>query len=106
MSEDDNVINLADRRPVEAPKPVPEATPMTERQTKVSAEIWNGFSPETKSDALTHDLVSATTLALDQVGELLGKEVTDNETMEIYAAVAKVTDRFFDVVKEDSDGDS
>ena len=111
MSEDDNVINLADRRPVQEPptfyhetsivKPVEDGNLMT----KVSSEVWNSFSPETKSDALTHDLVSATMLALEQIGVAIGKEVTDEEIMDLYASVSVITDRFFDVTKEIPDGE-
>lgn len=102
MSED-NIINLADRRPVEAPKVVDEAAA---RHTAVSAEMWNSFSPEAKSDALTNDLVTASMIALKEVALTANDiEIEDHEIMEVYAAVAKITDRIFGVVKEVPDGE-
>ena len=108
MSEDgDNIINLADRRPVAEPltfyhetsvvKPIETA----QYQTKVAPEIWDSFSPETKSDALTNDIVANDM----KVFENLGMEATDEEIMEVYNALAKISNRFFGVEKEDSDGE-
>lgn len=100
MSED-NVINLADRRPVQAPTPVEPVDVVPEYQTKVAPELWNSFSPETKSDALTNDVVAN----VMKVFENIGMETTDNEVLEVYGAVAKISDRFFGVEKGDSDGE-
>lgn len=97
---DDNIIKLADHRP--APKP--EAEPMVSAEayhTAVPTDIWEGFSPETKADALANDLTANMLMTFERIG----MEPTDAETTEVYDALAKISNRFFGVTKEDSDGE-
>ncbi len=89
MSEDDNVINLADRRPVEAPKPVEDFSAC--------------FTPETQSDQLANKFVAGMMLAMEKYEIIVEDE---NEIRGLYDAVMNITDRHFNVTHEVPDGDS
>ena len=88
MSEDDNVIKLADRRPVEAPKMV--------------EDLSTSFSIETQSDDLANKLVTGMMLAMSKYDIMVEDE---NEIRGLYGAITNITDRHFGVVKEVPDGE-
>ena len=88
MSDENKVINLADRRPVEAPK--------------VVEDLSTSFSIETQSDDLANKLVAGMMVAMSKYDIMVEDE---NEIRGLYGAIANITDRHFGVVKEVPDGE-
>lgn len=102
MSDDNKVVRFSDYyKPKPAPEIVPEPEVTTPKLTAVPADVWKGFSPETKADAIANDVTTTILIMFER----MGMEPSDTETKGIYDALTVVSKRMCGVDKEDSNGE-